>query len=87
MRPTLWSERIPDDDKDCECQDWDYNVWWWATKGSGTKMGRLSDHQPQQNLDLELVHLILMMGMKLVPETSTFNQMTWLIAQEDFINW
>jgi hypothetical protein len=30
--------------------------------------------------------IILMMGMELVSETSIFNQLTWLIAQEDFIN-
>jgi hypothetical protein len=27
-----------------------------------------------------------MMGMELVPETLIFNQLTWLITQEDFIN-
>jgi hypothetical protein len=34
----------------------------------------------------ELSHQILMMGIELVPETSIFNQLTQLIAQEDFIN-
>jgi hypothetical protein len=28
----------------------------------------------------------LMMGMELVPETSIFNKLTWLIAREDFID-
>jgi hypothetical protein len=35
---------------------------------------------------VELLHQILMTGMELVPETSIFNELTWLIAQEDFIN-
>jgi hypothetical protein len=34
----------------------------------------------------ELLHQILMMGMELDPETLICNQLTWLIAQEDFIN-
>jgi hypothetical protein len=30
----------------------------------------------------------LMVGKEMVPETSEiFNQLTWLIAREDFINW
>jgi hypothetical protein len=35
---------------------------------------------------VELLHQILMMGTELVPETSIFNELTRLIAQEDFIN-
>jgi hypothetical protein len=34
----------------------------------------------------DLLHQILMMGMELVLETSIFNELTWLIAREDFIN-
>jgi hypothetical protein len=33
---------------------------------------------------LDLLHQILMMGMELVPETPIFNQLTQLIAREDF---
>jgi hypothetical protein len=31
-------------------------------------------------------HQILMIGTELVPGTLIFNQLTWLIAREDFIN-
>jgi hypothetical protein len=34
----------------------------------------------------KVLHQILMMGMKLVPEMSIFNQLTQLIAREDFIH-
>jgi hypothetical protein len=34
----------------------------------------------------ELLHQILMMGTKEVPEMLSFNQLTWLIARKDFTN-